>query len=56
MFINTVDSYLFGLHVKDGELEADPVDGFTGTRKNKRFGDSFYTIRVEDGEAEIDEE
>ena len=56
MFINAVDSYLFGIHVDDGELKADPADGFTGTRKHKRFGDEFYTVRVEEGDAMIEKE
>ncbi len=54
MVIHVIDRYLFGIDVKDGELVADPVDGFTGKRKYKRFKNNLYHVRVQDGDARID--
>ncbi len=53
MIVHAIDRYLFGIDIKDGELVADPLKGFNGTRKYKRFKDNLYHIRCQNGEAKI---
>lgn len=53
MFIHAIDSYLLGIEVDEEKVEIDPCENYSGKRLNKRVGDSYLDIKVEDGKAEI---
>ena len=53
MFVHVIDSYLLGIKVGEDEIKIEPCESYSGKRLNKRVGESYLDIKVEDGEAEI---
>jgi len=53
MFVHVIDSYLLGIDVTEDTIKIDPCEDYSGKRMNKRIGDSFIDIKVENGEAKI---
>ncbi|QGA80024.1 amylo-alpha-1,6-glucosidase [Candidatus Nanohalobium constans] len=53
LFVHVVDSYLFGISVKNGKVVIDPVDSFSGERRGKRVLGEELDVKVNNGEAKI---
>ena len=53
MLVHVIDSYLLGIKVGEDEIVVDPCNGYSGKRLNKRVGDSYLDLKVENGEAEV---
>ena len=53
MLVHVIDSHLLGIKVGEDEIAVDPCSGYSGKRLNKRVGDSYLDLKVEDGEAEV---
>lgn len=53
MFVHVIDSYLLGIKVGKDEVKIEPCESYSGKRLNKRVGEAYLDIKVENGEAEI---
>jgi hypothetical protein len=53
LFVHVVDSYLFGINVRDGKVVVDPASGFSGIRKSKKVLGTEIELKVNNGEVEI---
>lgn len=53
LFIHAIDTYLLGIEITKDEVIIDPCDNYSGKRLNKRVGNTYIDIKVEDGDVEI---
>lgn len=53
MMVHVIDSYLLGIEVDEDKIRIDPCDDYSGKRLQKRVGEGFLDLKVENGEAEV---
>jgi glycogen debranching enzyme len=53
LYVHAIDSYLLGIEVEEDQVMVDPVGDISCRRTNKRVGDTYLDIEIENGSAKV---
>lgn len=53
MLVNTVDSYLLGIDVREGKVVINPPENFSCKRMNKKIKDTYLDLEFDNGDVSL---